>query len=74
MFNKYQAVFRSRWRAVWWSLGVLVTAYCSVPSEDGSDPATDLLQTAAGYAAPKPAPSQHVNPWALDKPAGQPQS
>ena len=67
MFAKYQGIFRSRWRALFWASGVLLTAYCTVPSEDGSDPAMDLLQTAAGYAGEKP-PPKHVNPWALQKP------
>ena len=28
------SVFASRWKALWWSAGVLMTAYCSVPSAD----------------------------------------
>lgn len=32
MFAKYQGVFRSRWKALWWAAGVCLTAYCSVPS------------------------------------------
>ena len=27
-------VFTSRWKALWWSAGVLMTAYCSVPSAE----------------------------------------
>ena len=27
-------VFTSRWKALWWSAGVLLTAYCSVPSAE----------------------------------------
>lgn len=27
-------VFRSRWKAVTWSLGILLTAYCTVPAAD----------------------------------------
>ena len=30
------SVFTSRWKALWWSAGVLLTAYCSVPSADES--------------------------------------
>lgn len=59
MLKKYQNIFRSRWKAVWWALGVMMTAYCSVPSPDDSK-------------APPPAPpiaDHHVNPWALDKTA-----
>ena len=53
MFGTYQGVFRSRWKALWWAAGVMVTAYCSVPSDD--EPS----------APAQPAPA-HVNPWALD--------
>lgn len=27
-------VFASRWKAVVWSMGVLLTAYCAVPARD----------------------------------------
>ncbi len=27
-------VFASRWKALWWAGGILLTAYCSVPSAD----------------------------------------
>ncbi|MXO59745.1 hypothetical protein GRI89_09360 [Altererythrobacter salegens] len=55
MFNKYQNVFRSRWKALWWAAGVCLTAYCTVPSQETTD-----AQVAAAH--PK-----HVNPWALDE-------
>lgn len=40
-------VFASRWKALLWSAGVLMTAYCTVPSADDSkdqanQPATQL--------------------------------
>jgi hypothetical protein len=57
MFNKYQNIFRSRWKALWWAAGVCLTAYCTVPSAD---------QTADKQAAAHP---KAVNPWALHKPA-----
>jgi len=68
--SKYQAIFRSRWRAVLWSAGVLMTAYCTVPSEDGSDPALEMAAAAAGQVADhqrqgEQAERRHVNPWAL---------
>jgi hypothetical protein len=28
------SVFTSRWKALWWSAGVLLTAYCTVPSAE----------------------------------------
>ena len=37
------SVFTSRWKALLWSLGVLTTAYCSVPSSDDT-PKTDAEQ------------------------------
>ena len=27
-------VFTSRWKALWWSAGILMTAYCTVPSAE----------------------------------------
>jgi hypothetical protein len=27
-------VFTSRWKALWWSAGIMLTAYCSVPSAE----------------------------------------
>ncbi len=59
MFNKYQGIFRSRWKALLWAVGVCLTAYCTVPSAD---------QTARQDAAKHP---KHPNPWALhDSSAG----
>ena len=34
MFGSISGVFTSRWKALWWSVGILVTAYCTVPSAD----------------------------------------
>ena len=79
MLRKYQNVFRSRWKAVMWSMGVLLTAYCSVPSADsgGQNGAGEDEQLAAiaeaiaaqtgeqvGPAA-ETGEHHHVNPWAL---------
>ena len=57
MLNKYQNVFRSRWKALWWAAGVLMTAYCSVPSPDDASQQHPAIQ----------AVHKHYNPWALDK-------
>ena len=35
-------VFASRWKALLWSAGVLMTAYCSVPSREETEAAKDL--------------------------------
>lgn len=32
-------VFTSRWKAVLWAAGVMMTAYCTVPSADETDAA-----------------------------------
>jgi hypothetical protein len=32
--TKITTVFQSRWKAVTWSLGILATAYCSIPSPE----------------------------------------
>jgi hypothetical protein len=47
-------VFTSRWKALAWSAGILLTAYCSVPSSDDT----------------QPAPAKHKaeeNPWSQTK-------
>jgi len=76
MFGKYQAVFRSRWRAVMWSMGVLLTAYCSVPSENGDSDADEIAALAAiagqHSGEQEEAPPRHVNPWALPPKAPPP--
>lgn len=58
MLGKYQNIFRSRWKAVTWALGVLLTAYCTVPSAEPQ-----------GQDKPAAAERPHANPWALEKPA-----
>ena len=74
MLRKYQNVFRSRWKAVMWSMGVLLTAYCSVPSADGGGEDEQIAAIAgviAGQTAEQGSPAaatgehHHVNPWAL---------
>ncbi len=51
--TKMNQVFASRWKAVTWSLGILLTAYCSVPSAE---------QTQKEDATVASVP--HKNPWA----------
>ena len=58
MLKKYQNIFRSRWKALWWAAGVCLTAYCTVPSAE---------QTAKQDAA---AHHRHVNPWAVHQSPG----
>ena len=43
-------VFASRWRALWFSASVLLTAYCSVPHADDAkagDPASNAQEASA---------------------------
>ena len=54
--TKINQVFRSRWKAVTWSLGILLTAYCTVPAVDQAD------QHEAAKAAKAAEP--HKSPWA----------
>jgi hypothetical protein len=53
-----KTVFRSRWRALWWCAGVLLTAYCSVPSPHDDD----------AKPAPTAQSSPDHNPWSKDAP------
>lgn len=69
MFRKYENIFRSRWKALSWAAGVLLTAYCTVPSESQKSmvptvklsTVTKLLHSAK-KAPPKP------DPWGYDSP------
>lgn len=53
-------VFASRWKALWWAAGILMTAYCTVPSADEAAPGNPAA------AAPKAATGPHKSPWAKD--------
>ena len=53
--TKITHVFASRWKAVTWSLGVLLTAYCAVPSAE---------QTERHEAKAAKTASAHLSPWA----------
>jgi hypothetical protein len=53
--TKIRHVFTSRWKAVTWSLGVLLTAYCTVPAADQARQHEDK-QVVKEHAA-------HKSPW-----------
>jgi hypothetical protein len=61
-------VFRSRWRAVWWAVSILVGVYFSVPrsgdDDAGSQDAEQAIATLLNQQAPAEPPQQHSNPWA----------
>jgi len=62
-----RTVFTSRWKALWWSAGILATAYCAVPSENREDGAEGLarsyLTRPASDTPSGGSPSQDDNPW-----------
>jgi hypothetical protein len=69
-------VFASRWKALAWSAGVLMTAYCSIPSDDDDgaknakvDP--EVVAGLMGDSAASSADSQ-ASPWAISSPAPSP--
>ena len=56
---KLNTVFASRWKALMWSAGVLMTAYCTMPAADGArEQSQQKIAKASGA---------HKSPWALDK-------
>ena len=59
---KLNTLFRSRWNALLWGAGVLLTAYCSVPSQEESKEEAAATPTSTAPA---------TSPWARDpaKPA-----
>lgn len=52
---KLTQVFASRWKAALWAVGVLLTAYCTVPA------AEKVAEQPAKAAKP------HKSPWAKDE-------
>jgi len=57
---KMNTVFVSRWKALLWSAGILLTAYCTVPTPE------QTAETHAAAAAAKAHKAAIRNPWALD--------
>jgi hypothetical protein len=59
---KLNTLFASRWKALAWAAGVLLTAYCSIPSREESEQADTPEHSARA--------STSTSPWAPDpKPA-----
>ena len=54
--TKINQVFTSRWKAVTWSLGILLTAYCTVPAADQARQHEDAKVAKANVP--------HKSPWA----------
>jgi hypothetical protein len=60
-------VFRSKWRALWWALSVLVGVWFTVPhGQDKSDldARKDAQALTALFSQQPPVKPKHVNPWA----------
>lgn len=55
---KLNTVFKSRWKAVFWSAGILLTAYCTVPAADQARQDDDQQVAEAKV--------HHKSPWAKD--------
>ena len=51
---KLNTVFASRWKALWWSAGILMTAYCSVPAAEQVQHDNDAKLAAS---------ASHKSPW-----------
>ena len=59
---RLSTVFASRWKALLWALGIMATAYCTVPSDEQVQGAQDAVRA---YAESHPADGDHpANPWA----------
>ena len=58
-------VFRSRWHALFWAAGVMMTAYCSVPDEDGQRGPQRMVEAAAAMNDDQQDTAKHKSPWAL---------
>ena len=55
------SVFASRWKALWWSAGIMLTAYCTVPSADDTK-LTDAEQSQDVKAAQQAVDAlEHLN-------------
>jgi hypothetical protein len=59
---KIRTVFTSRWKALYWSLGVMITAYCSIPDPD-TDPNPETEQVAKTVTATPTAEPDQKNRW-----------
>lgn len=45
---KLSTVFASRWKALWWSALVMMTAYCTVPAPDAPETGATAQKSADG--------------------------
>ena len=68
---KLNTVFASRWKALGWAASVMLSAYCSIPSQEETreQQATASQASIESLVAPVQQPTQTQSPWALDPPA-----
>ena len=67
---KLNTVFASRWKALLWAGGILLTAYCTVPSADDtadSDEGAQVLAQAMSQAPDQVEQVRPNDPWAIDR-------
>ena len=67
---RLNTVFASRWKALLWAGGILLTAYCTVPSPEetaGADQSAQVLAQAMGQAPEHAEQAKPYDPWAPDK-------
>ena len=50
--TRINQVFKSRWKTVTWSLGILLTAYCTVPAAAAAASQPDGTQASAPHKSP----------------------
>ena len=63
---KLRNVFRSRWNALFWASGVLLTAYCSVPAENEPGDADAIAVLVSVTQKHDAKPAHAANPWAKE--------
>jgi hypothetical protein len=71
---KLNTVFASRWKALLWAGGILLTAYCTVPSAEDTTAGDESSEAQAGLwlrlsvrlrlRTNRP---PHQDPWAVDR-------
>jgi hypothetical protein len=60
---KLNTVFASRWKALWWAGGILLTAYCTVPQKGQSNASALGIGFLTPSSASSAAPTHHKSPW-----------
>jgi hypothetical protein len=72
--TKTNQVFTSRWKALSWSLGVMATAYCTVPAAETDAQRAENEAAAKILAQQQQVQTPGVDPWANSAPNAAPQT